>query len=767
MDWIDATVDQWVPYRLDAAAREAFGSTFSREWDRWRDSVEAEARAVVEGLAASGGVTRPDRLTAGGRQAVRPRVAPDGTVVFARADGRSDTQLRRWDPETGTSRFVHRTNGLADVAPALDGRLLAAQLEYVDNFRIRRDLWWIGPDGAETRLTRGTGLDQPDLAPSGRWAVAVRYQGQGSTLVRVDPFSGATHPLPDLPEASVWAFPRVSPDGRWIAATRWSGSGLADVVVLNAESGALVLEATADRALDLAPAWSLDSRTLLWGSDRTGIPQIVAATVDPEARQAGPVQAVTRVATGVAFPAPDPEGRWLYLSEYTADGWELARVPWDPETWTPAPLHPRFQQSPAPGPPPVVLPDSTAAGLGAPAEPYASLPSLLPNYWSPLLLSSVRRRGRDVIEPFVGLETGGQDLVGRHSWAARGAVSLSGQAVGMLGYSWRGLGNPIFTADLQQDWSADGPYAVETRPGEPPEAFWVRERERRLRLGVTLRRTRWRSQASVGVTGGLVWESRTLLDDDLRPTDAVTLRRPDARLWEGRLTLNASTVRGHALSVSAEEGISVSLVGRARFEASLADSVQGVEGRDRSQRDLLGQLQIYQSVPGPGFADHVFALRLAGGFASGPGADQFTWEVGGVQGEAETLTGLSLFGGTGLFFPVRGYDVGVRSGRGAWVASGEYRFPLALVNRGLGLVPLHLDRIHGALFLDAGNAWGPEGGGPGYDQPRQDPVAGAGVEIAARVSLLFRLPLVLRVGAASPLVDGEGVRFYLRLGGTV
>ena len=71
------------------------------------------------------------------------------------------------------------------------------------------------------------------------------------------------------------------------------------------------------------------------------------------------------------------------------------------------------------------------------------------------------------------------------------------------------------------------------------------------------------------------------------------------------------------------------------------------------------------------------------------------------------------------------------------------------------------------VFLDAGNAWGPEGGGAGYDQPRLDPLAGVGAEVVTRLSVLYSVPLLLRIGGAAPLVDPleMGPRFYVRLGG--
>ena len=761
-DFVRATAGLWVPFRPDAAARKAFGESFSEAWEAWSDEVRIRADSIRGALEASpGGLTRPERLTRSGRLVGPPGVGAGGRVVYPRSDGRSDPQLRALDPGTGADRFLHRTNGAARIALAEDGTILLAQAEYRDNFRIFSDLWRIEPGGAVHRLTRGGRLDQPGFAPEGTWAVAVRYGGGESTLVRVDVPSGGVSALADLPDGS-WATPSVSPDGRWIAATRWSASGRADVVVLDAGTGALALEVTRDRAVDLAPVWTRDGGTLVWGSDRTGIPQIVAAAVEPGPGRVGAVEALTRVATGVAFPALDEAGGWVYVTEYTAEGWELARVPWSPdEPRSPAPLHPRFQDPAAPLRP--ALPEETQTSLSGPVVDYDPLPSLRPRYWAPLVAGGVDRRGTAVVKDFLGLSTGGQDVVGRHAWGLRAAMSLDGHFAGSAGYAFRGLGVPVLSVDLQQDWDAQGPWTVTPEGGEP-RTLYVRERERRMRLGVTVDRRRWRTLARVGASGGMIWESRTLLDAALRPEEGYALLNPGARLAEGQLSLTLSSARGHALSLGMEEGASFFLLGRLRREQTVADSLRDVRGSDRSRNDLLGQATVYRSFPGPGFADAVLALRVAGALSRGPGADAFTWDVGGARGQAEQLTGLSLFGGSGSFFPVRGYGDGVRSGWNAWAASVELRVPLVLVNRGPGLIPLHLDRVQAGLFFDAGNAWGPVGGGPGYDAPRRDALASTGVELTTLLTLLFRFPVALRAGVALPVGDDTGPAAYVRLG---
>ena len=38
----DAIAGQWVPYRLDAAGRDAFGVSLTDEWKLWKDTLEED-----------------------------------------------------------------------------------------------------------------------------------------------------------------------------------------------------------------------------------------------------------------------------------------------------------------------------------------------------------------------------------------------------------------------------------------------------------------------------------------------------------------------------------------------------------------------------------------------------------------------------------------------------------------------------------------------------------------------------------------------------
>lgn len=796
-DFARSVADQWVPFRLNDAAEDAFGVSFSRAWEAWKEDLEAEVTALRDSLSARAPLTRTEALTTAGRFALYPRPSPDGRwVAYGRSDGRSDAQIRLRAVEGSEERSVTRTNSVSNLSWSPDGTLVFGQLEYADPYRLWSDLYRTSLQGGVRRITWGARLDQPDVAPDGRRAVAVQ-EGYGTNrLVEVDLTTGEVRPLIDFDSGVHWAYPTVSPDGRRIAVSRWEEGRHFDVVVLDRD-GVVVARATRDRAVDLAPSWSPDGRWLVWASDRSGIWNVYAASVDPSSGAVGPTRQLTNVLTGVAFPAVGPEGERLYLSRYHAHGWQAEWMPFHPEDgFEPFPLDPRFQEprlaakdemgaadraSAAGEEPPgrdESRPEASAPAISEEgfSSPYSPLPTVLPHYWAPgwepAETAIVEGDGGsvervDVVGTGLGIKTSGRDLVGRHSYRLRGTVGLrDGRFQGGLGYTYSGLGNPVLGLSASQTHDA-APRALiaRTEDGSTENLFLV-ERDRRLGVASTFVRRRYRDVVSASVAGSFIREHRELLGPDLEPSQSFGLSRPDRTLWEGRVTLTADNSRFHPFSISREDGVRGLLQLRSRVEGGLPDDLAGDPTEDRAFRDAILRLRGYRSLGGPGFANHVLAVRFTGGVAGGPGADAFHYEVGGGTGRPENVTGLGLFGGSSSLFPVRGFGEGVRFGRYAWSASAEYRFPLAVVNKGWSLVPFHLDRISGSLFADAGNAWGPELGGESirFQNPAREVLASTGAELSAVTLPLWSAPLTIRTGVAVPVQGGAGSSVYLRVG---
>jgi len=172
--FLRAASDQWIPYRLDAASREAFGSSFGELWDDWMRRVEEDAGEFVRRVRERrDGPVQPEMLTLGARGAHFPAAGPpaDGlpglAVAYIRDDARSDARLVL---RTGTGEeTLARVNSVVSPPRWLpDGDLLFVDVEYDGRYRVYRDLYRVSLDGDVTRITRGMRVVHADPHPTGR-----------------------------------------------------------------------------------------------------------------------------------------------------------------------------------------------------------------------------------------------------------------------------------------------------------------------------------------------------------------------------------------------------------------------------------------------------------------------------------------------------------------------------------------------------------------------------------------------------------------------
>lgn len=752
--FVEAVAGLWVPYRLDAASRTAFGAGLQEEWARWAAEVEERARRWAEEVRArSPRLAEPELVTREARQVGQPKVSPGGDLLaYHRSDGRSDSRLVVLDRASDRDWSI-RTNGSASFDWLPDGRFVLAQFSVDGPWRLWNDLWVIEADGSGARrVTSGARLDHPSALPEGDGVVAIRTGAGHTDLVRVDLDDGGIEVVAPGSDSVHWAFPAASPDGRFLAVSRWTPAISWEVVVLDAATGALLLRLDPVRGVALGAEWSPSGTEVVFASDRSGTSNLYRREVDPAAGTMGPLRQLSDLESGAIQPSVSPDGTELHAALYTVDGWELARWPWR------APERDPVQRAGS-APAPARVRVSAEAIDTLAVRPYRSVASLLPTYWEPVVESGLESGGRTVAGPFIGGTTTLSDIVGRHEIGLSALVGLeAGRLDATADWQWKGWGNPLAHAVLGQAWRVGAPFAV----GEADaDTALVETRTRRAELSVTLLRPGWRTNASLTGTLGLVREDRTLLRyADAQPHPDLRLAHPRATLRDVRLAFGLGTAREHALSLSEERGVRLSAVLRRRTHLALPDSLAGRVGVDRGTDEVVVEGRSWFSFRGWGWADHVVALRASGGAARGPGTEGGWYAIGDASGQPESISGFELFGGRTLTFPVRGFDRGDRSGTRAWSATAEWRFPLAQVRRGVGLLPLYLESFHGAVFADAGDAWG----AGESETPRGEFLGSVGAEVRVDSRFFFTSELRLRLGVATALSGGDGTRIYLRLG---
>ena len=761
-DFLKAAAGQWIPYRLDAAARRAFGESFSDLWDQGQVGAAREVEELEARLGGSGSLTPPEELTRGARTAFHaaPHPSGDGRVAYFRADGRTDTRLVVLDPD-GRERSLTRWNAATRPSWTPEGDLVATQIEFVDRWRLRSDLFRVSMDGDVTRLTRGLRVAFADVSPRDGRIVAVLEDRGRNRLVLLGPEGSQLRVLREAEAGTLWSHPRWSPDGSRIAVARWRAGGWTGIRILDLQ-GEAVADLGEDRSLNTAPSWSPEGRHVVWSSDRTGVMNVYARELEEVGEDEprlipGPLRQATNLLSAGHFPAVSPDGRWLYLSLLRGDGWELARVPFEPTGWAdPLPADPRYQAGGH------VMAERHQVRLQGTVTPYSAWRTVRPRYWLPLHESPMNVAGVEVLPRAFGFETSATDLVERHRLAFQATFplgSLSDRLEAAGRYTWSGLGNPALFVEGAQVHRSPFLIRARTEAGAPLDSLVHRARERFVGVGAEFTHQQMRRVVRLTASGRYISVKRSLLEMDLAATDRYRLPHPTPTLVEGRATLAFGTARSFPFSVSTQEGISASISYRERRDVAVPDTLRGDPGVDGGLRDVVGVVSGFRGIGGPGFAPHVLAVRGAWGTSRGPGAGNNHFVVGGGGGGGTGPLGFTYDADRSVF-PVRGFPVGTVRGETAWGASVEWRFPLAMIHRGFGAWPLHLDRLSGGIFVEGAGARSFDDGGGTFWVSR----AATGAELVLSRSFLFESPGRIRGGVALPLQGPADPSVYLGFG---
>ena len=740
-DFVDASAGRTIPFLLNSNARRGFGVSFDSAWRVWTDSIRRDAFS----LAAKGTPIRD--ITSRGWTAERLRWIDPGHVAYANDDGRSLPALRAVATAGGppTTLAVRKSLDVTSLLP--NGARVFAEADLVDPYTLRSDLY-LERDGTTRRLTEGARLMQPDARLRGATGggspaidvVAVQLTPGADRLVRVN-VPGSTVTITPLTGASPdtsWSEPRWSHDGTRIAATRWMHGAESEIAILD-PAGRVLGTVGRAHAVNHAPSWGKDDRTIYFTSDRSGRSALYRATIAD-----GSLVRVADSATGLFENEPSPDGAQLATLRYAGDGFHVALVP---------------AQGVFPGADSTsVLARShrdTSVASRLPARSYSPFPALLPRYWLPAVDQS------DDLRPMFGFLTSGSDVIARHQYALQLTYEPRHQEPNWnSSYQFAGFGNPVLGVTTREEWQ-HGTISGTASTGTGFLAGTLARRRRTVDVALTGLRPRLTSNAYLSVGVETEWQ-------DYRTEPRSLLAKIDTRFTSvfayPAVVVNAgwSNARSPALAISPEDGVQLAVSARQRW---LADDP--VATRSTS---VIGVAAGFKSLDLPGFAHHVLALRVAGGWEDEKATSEL--DAGGVSGTMLSIAPGVTLGDPQRTFFARGFPAGAQHGSRALGANLEYRAPVAVPAAGLKMLPVFLQRVSAVVFADAASAWCPFGLAASDPCPRgspQDWMTSAGAELHLDAALQYDVPYKFRFGIATPLsgrpyFGGGSVDVYFAMG---
>ncbi|MDO8500649.1 MAG: hypothetical protein Q7S20_02290 [Gemmatimonadaceae bacterium] len=739
--FVDITSRLLLPISLNARAKRAFGISFENAWRDWRDSLVRVSGRGTEPLP------RWRDLTHDGRYAEYPRWLGDTAIMYVASTGREVASAYSVTLDGKVTRLGRR-NALDANSPLPDGSVVFAQPDYIDPFHFRTDLY-VENNGEETRLTRGARLTQPDARKDGA-VVAVQSVPGSTRIVRVWRDGRPVQPITTGNAEVQWAEPRWSPTGSGIAAIRIRRGGISELVMLDT-LGAVIGVPVSQRAVLASPSWFPSGSSLFYTSTISGSTQAYAVAASGQGTESAS-RGVSAASTGFFNPELSPNERNLSGLSFRFDGYHVGVAPANTSPTAAVMSRARGQREGCRGCrlAAQIAPPLSIGDVG-PARRYSPWQSLAPRYWEPLL-SHATRTGTAF-----GAATSGVDVIGRHSLYAEASFNTNYRETSAFGaYQYGGFGQPYLNLSAQQEWEH---FSIFNNSGR--EVGDLARRARIAGLSASFVRPRARTYSSFSLGGEL--ESRTYGTDP----DTLLARLPALFAQTHRYpsvftSASWTNTMRPALSISREDGISVSATARQRWESGDIGS---------ASRSIVGVTAVYKSLDLPGFAHHVIAARAAAGYADSRAISSFS--VGGLSGGSlDVLEGLTV-GGERRTFGVRGFPPSAEQGIRAFAGSLEYRAPIAAPSKRVPFIPLLFDRISISTFGEAGRAYCPASAGQTQictaGQRGGLWLASAGTELDFDTALQYDVPARFRLGVAVPVVNraagrADAVSVYLTIG---
>jgi Tol biopolymer transport system component len=747
------------PYFFDGAPEQLFGGKSYRAL--YADMITALKKEQSQRIEILSKVpfTPLRTISTKGESLSNPRFSPDGKrIAYTRVDPNDHTMTVITD-STGNTVLAEFRRHFSDESNSWspDGaRLYFTQGEVKQGFDIYQDLYAYDVSRDKiTRLTHGKRVSSAEISPDGKLFAAVVSSRGSQHLALIDAHepdkSGSTRIVTDYLLQRI-SSPHWSPDGTTLCYALTDNAGDTSIRTYELATGKdLPLFSASHTAA--YPVWSRDGSCIFYISDETGVFNLFA--YDLKERKS---YQVSHLLGGALQPDTSPDGGSVLLSSYNSHGFSIAQLTLDRTKWSekrgPSLPLTRFVAAPvstnngashkgaasvgvaptavvekgsvssgaagesAPGNSAVAREAETTGGAAAlPSAPYNAFNTLYPRFWLPRFTDD----GSNSL--VVGAYTAGADVVGYNSFTLSADYS-AGRNRGYYDFfyqndyfyptlSLKAHASPFLYSNLLQRadyWELNQGFSVEA---SVPVNFL--ESHYTVNGGYELR-----DQKALSNFGSV---------NGIRPFQG----RSD-NLFAG---ISFDNVLKYPYSISSEDGRNISFLYK-RLDRAI--------GSDLNQSQYIAEYREYLSMPTQALKHHVLFLRLSGAVSDGDNnLAQQAFQIGGVPSDLNP-------------FPLRGYTDRSAVGRSVATGTVEYRAPLFYPMRGLGTLPAFLEKVHGALFIDAGKVWN-DRLAFGDDQVK----IGGGAELRTDLTLGYWAKVTPALGIAHGFDRGGTNQIYLTL----
>ena len=717
------------PYALNGALLWYFGKTYSDIYqDMIRDLRATEADNIK--TLQQTPFTQVKVLNFDGERLTNPRYSPDGKMIaFNRRDPHEHESIIIAGKEGAEIKeLVRRLPSDHTISWSPDSETIYfSQAEVNRGFNIYQDLYSYNIKRKKLkRLTHGLRIKEPDISPDAKtFAVVVSERGNQNLALLT--FDGDDYKLekiiPPIKEGGGLRVsnPRWSPDGLSVAYSITDNEGKSRIYIYDIAENThrLLVEGRGSRAY---PIWSRDGRHIIYTSDETGVYNIFTYSIEEKNQHQ-----ITHLLGGAFQPDISIDGKEIIFPSYDSKGFKLSTLEYNQEEWltTPGPvIKPywnEFTISPSPlrgegqgeGENPLIKGNEKLSAIEP--KPYSALNTIWPRFWLPTLYS-------DHDGTVVGAFTAGQDVLGYNTYYLNvdyGAASkeLYYDAVYLNDYAYptfmlRTYARPVLYSDFLQKGD-----------------YYELNKSLIFSMSIPIYRIESRYKFIIGYH---LQKQEAISDLTNNQFNSITVfqgRRDN--IFAG---IEFSNSLKYPYSISHEEGRNIKLLYK-HYDNNL--------GSDLNSREYFATYSEYFLVPFSGLMRHsVVYLNIKGAIAEGDRTNQQAFQLGGLPFETE--------------FPLRGYPS--RFATGQYIATGtlEYRAPITYILQGTNTKPFFWDRLHAAIFTDAGEVWD-DNRGASLKRLK----VGAGIEARLDMTLGYYLEITPAFGIAHGFnQDGETVIYF-------